>query len=247
MKSMKSELNLDNLLRQWEFDPQNLSVRLVKGDDDRDVIQMRVDLGILQLESTGRPDGAKPGGFDTLVEQLTQRELEEGNFELTEEECLEIDREFMQFYHRRMCWLRLQYFRRAMADAEHTLVLMDLSTRHSPDDEWTASHEHYRPFVLFHLTQAEGLAELEDSGAEEAIEALNKGLDRIHEVFVEHEAEEHFASDEMVTRLTEMRESLRREYKVGKTLDERLNEAVASEQYELAAKLRDELARRDAC
>ncbi len=44
----------------------------------------------------------------------------------------------------------------------------------------------------------------------------------------------------------EMRESLRKEYKVGKTLDERLADAVASEQYELAAQLRDELARRHA-
>jgi protein-arginine kinase activator protein McsA len=50
----------------------------------------------------------------------------------------------------------------------------------------------------------------------------------------------------MVTRLVEMRESLRTEYKIGKTLDERLAEAVATEQYELAAKLRDELNRRDA-
>ncbi len=243
---MKPDLHLDNLLRQWEFDPQNLSVRLVKGKDGRDVIQMRVDLGILQLETTGRPDGTQPSGHDSLLEQLTARSLEEGDFELTDDECQEVDREFMQFYHRRMCWLRLQYFRRAMADADHTLRLMDISHKHSPDEEWTSSHEHYRPFVLFHRTQAEALAELEDAGAEEAISAINKGLDRIRQVFLEHDAEEHYNSDEMVQRLMEMRESLRTEYKIGKTLDERLADAVASEQYELAAKLRDELARRHA-
>ena len=28
---------------------------MIKGKDDRDVLQMRVDMGILQLETTGRP------------------------------------------------------------------------------------------------------------------------------------------------------------------------------------------------
>jgi protein-arginine kinase activator protein McsA len=38
---------------------------------------------------------------------------------------------------------------------------------------------------------------------------------------------------------------MRREYAVGRTLKERLEEAVENEKYELAAELRDELARRE--
>jgi excinuclease UvrABC nuclease subunit len=38
-----------------------------------------------------------------------------------------------------------------------------------------------------------------------------------------------------------MRESLRRRYEVGATLDEQLAEAVRSENYELAARLRDQI------
>ena len=44
-------------------------------------------------------------------------------------------------------------------------------------------------------------------------------------------------------RLTQLRESLRREYGVGRTLHEQLADAVAAEEYELAARIRDELAR----
>ena len=87
---------------------------------------------------------------------------------------------------------------------------------------------------------------MEDSGAEAAVQAINGGLDQIRSIFEEHEAEDHYDSDELVVRLLELREELRREYAVGKTLEERLNEAVATEQYELAARLRDELARRAA-
>ena len=38
-----------------------------------------------------------------------------------------------------------------------------------------------------------------------------------------------------------MRENIRQRYEVGRTLDEQLNEAVQSENYELAAKLRDKV------
>lgn len=242
---MKRELHLDELLREWEFDPQNLSVRLTKGDDDRDVIQMRVDLGILQMETTDRPDGHRPEGFDTYLDLLLAKALENPDLELDEFQCNEVDREFMQFYHRRICWLRLQYYRRAVIDADHTLRLMDVSRDLSPDEEWTVSHEQYRPFVLFHRTQAEALAELEDNGAEAAMQAITRGLDRMKSVFAEHDVEDHFETDELVVRLTEFRESLRKEYGVGRTLHEQLADAVASEQYELAARLRDKLARRD--
>ena len=50
---MKRNMHLDDLLSKWAFDPSTLNVRLVKGNDGRDVIQMRVDMGVLQLETTG--------------------------------------------------------------------------------------------------------------------------------------------------------------------------------------------------
>jgi protein-arginine kinase activator protein McsA len=66
----------------------------------------------------------------------------------------------------------------------------------------------------------------------------------MREVFVEHEAQDEFDDDEMVQQLVKLKDSLREEYEVGPSLQERLAEAVRSEQYELAALLRDELARR---
>ena len=105
------------------------------------------------------------------------------------------------------------------------------------------SHEQYRPFVLFHRTQAAALAALSDSDATLAISEINAGLKLMRSVFEEHEAEEEFDEDEMVLQLIKLRDSLKEDY-VGPTLQERLAQAVQTEQYELAAKLRDELARR---
>ena len=240
---MSSYKGIDGILQNWEFDPHSLSVRLVKGDDGRDVIQMRVDLGVLQMETQGRPDGLTPNGFVTFLDSMLDIEKRDEDFVMDEDQCFEADREFVQFYHRRISWLRLQHYHRAVDDADHTLALMDVCRDHSPEEDWTMSHEQYRPFVLFHRTQASALAALEDSDAKEAVNEINRGIDAMRSVFEEHEADEEFDQDEMVLQLVKLRDSLKDEY-MGPTLQERLAQAVQSEQYELAAKLRDELARR---
>jgi hypothetical protein len=203
---------------------------------------MRVEMGVLQLETTGRPDGQRPGGAETHHDYLIARVIaDDDEFVMSEEECAEADREFVQFYHRRICWLAMRKYRSAVKDADHTLELMDFCRQHSPDERWTLSHEQYRPFVLFHRTQAAALAQLEASGPEAAIQEVNQGLDRLRDVFSDHDADEEYDADELVSRLVELRESLRDEYDVGRTLQERLADAIATEQYEVAAKLRDEL------
>ena len=242
---MKQKMHLDDILGDWEFNPVTLNVRLTKGKDGRDVIQMRVDMGVLQLETTGRPDGVQINESETFLEHLQGLRLDDANYVLSESDCNEVDREFMQFYHRRICWLRLQYYNRAVMDADHTLRLMDFCEKASEVEDWNGSHEQYRPFVLFHRTQAAALGALDENSAEEAVQELNAGLATMEKFFTKHEAEEHFESDELVVRLTELRESLRKEYEVGRTLKERLSEVVEQEQYELAAQLRDELSRRE--
>ena len=67
---MTGKENLDEILRDWPYEPDGLSVRLVQGRGDREVIQVRVDMGVLQLETTGRPDGTRPSGHDTYYDFL---------------------------------------------------------------------------------------------------------------------------------------------------------------------------------
>ncbi len=239
---MSSE-HLDHILKTWDYEPDAKCVRLLKGSDGRDVIQLRVDLGILQLETTGRPDGSRPNGFATLLHSLQDAECKDPDFELDEDTCMEIDREFVQFYHRRVAWLRLHHYRRAVQDADHTLALMDFCQAHSPCEEWTFQHEQHRAFVIFHRCQAAASAAIEEQSPEAALEALNEGLEMIRENFADMGWDDQFESDELVQRLQQFRESLVSEFSIEKSLKERLAEAVQLEQYELAARLRDQLAR----
>ena len=243
---MAQHHDIDFIFREWPYQPGVISARLVKARDDREVLQMRIEMGLLQMETTGRPDGERPGGFDTYLDSVKSLSTQgDGPFVLTEEQCFEIDREFLQFYHRRICCLALREFARAVADADHTLALMDFVAAHSPDEQWTHSHERYRPFVHFHRTQAAALAVLERSGPEAAIEEINAGLGQLRKLFTGEGVEGQFEEDELVAQLNELKESLRKEYHVGRTLAEQLSDAVAAEEYERAARLRDEIARRN--
>src|ERR1700734_1414394 len=119
---MARRQDIDQILRSWPYEPGEVSARLIRGSDGREVLQMRVEMGILQLEVDGRPDGTKPGGNETYFDQLVDEALKEGeSFELDSQQCAAADREFLQFYHRRICWLALREFRRAVRDADHTL------------------------------------------------------------------------------------------------------------------------------
>jgi hypothetical protein len=240
--------DIDAALQGWDFKAGVIQARLVQAADGRQVIQLRVDLGLLQIETSGRPDGARPHGhasyFDYLRQQARVAEAAGQAFVLSEEQCLEADREFVQFYHRRLCWLALRNYERAIADADHTLAFMDFVRDHSPAEEYTQAHEQYRGFVLFHRTQAATALAVEQNNPEAAIDAIHDGLKGLRAFFAAYDVEERMEEDGMVQQLREMEQSLRQTHGIEETLREQLDRAVANEDYETAARLRDALRRR---
>ena len=239
--------NIDQILSRWSYKPGEVITREVLGEDGRPLLQMRLEIGLLQMEVTGRPDGERPEDFETYYDYLVALAArEDGTFQLQRDQCLEVDREFVQFYHRRICWLTLQKFSRATADADHTLALMDFANAHAEDENWALSHEQYRPFVMFHRIQAAALSQIEKGdGSADAVHEIYTGLSELRELFDQWDTEESFEENELVQRLTELRRSLHDQYKIEPSLTERLSKAIAVEEYELAAKIRDEIYRRD--
>jgi protein-arginine kinase activator protein McsA len=98
---------------------------------------------------------------------------------------------------------------------------------------------------MFHRVHATALAALEDDGADVAVQEINLGLRQLKDEVFENVDQEDFEEDELIQRLIELRETLRQQYEVGRTLEEQLGDAIETEQYELAAELRDQLARRE--
>jgi len=63
------------LLKGWDYEPGTINVRKVTGLDGAAKLQMRLDLGLLQMEMMGRPDGARPHGCESLLEFYETTEL----------------------------------------------------------------------------------------------------------------------------------------------------------------------------
>jgi hypothetical protein len=240
--------DIDNILKNWPYKPGIAQARLIQTRDGRQVIQLRVDLGVLQLETTGRPDGAHPHGHDTYFEYLQEQarllRKEQQTFVLSDEQCQDADREFLQYYHRRMCWLALRQYASAIRDADHTLAFMDFVKRHAPSEEYLHAHEQYRGFVLFQRTQAAAALEVENSEPARAIAAIHDGLEHLRVFFAAYGREEEMEEDGMVQHLHHVEAALRKQFQIDTTLEEQLQQAIDAEDYERAAELRDELRKR---
>lgn len=240
--------DIDDALRGWDYNPSLVQARLVQARDGRQIIQLRVDLGILQIETADKPDGSRPHGHATYLDYLlNQKEVAEDagqSFTMSAEQCFEADREFLQYYHRRLCWLALHDYAHAIADADHTLTFMDLVRDHSPDREYAEDHEKYRAYVLFHRTQAAASLAAEQGKPEAAVDAIAAGIERIHDFFRAVGHEEQMDENPMVRQLRQLERSLREKHDIQQTLQEQLDHAVANEEYETAARLRDVLRKR---
>src|SRR6202795_3514537 len=90
--------DIDFVMEGWDYKPGMVQARLVQARGGRQVIQMRVDLGILQIETAGKPDGAKPHGHASYLAYLREQSRAApktgGALVLSEEQCQEADREF---------------------------------------------------------------------------------------------------------------------------------------------------------
>ena len=240
--------DVDYILNHWPYKPGVAQPRLIQAGDNRQVIQLRIDLGLLQMETTGRPDGARPHGhatyFDYLQDQARLSRKAGQKFALSDEQCHDADREFLQYYHRRMCWLALRQYSQAMRDADHTLGFMDFVKRHAPTDEYLHAHEHYRGFVLFQRTQAAAALQVENNAPEEAINEIHAGLEHMRDFFAAYERQEEMEEDGMVQHLRHVEATLRQQYHIDATLEEQLQQAISDEDYERAARLRDKLKKR---
>ena len=118
-------LDLNDLLRDWPHEPGQIKVRKILGSDGHEKIQLRIDLGLIQMETTGRPDGQKPHGFESLLayHQSLAKEKEQSGEEtyvLTPEEVAELQQEGIQYYHRYISFFQLNDFAAVIRDTGMT-------------------------------------------------------------------------------------------------------------------------------
>jgi hypothetical protein len=251
-------VDIGPILSSWPYDPDGVTARLIVGDDGAPQLQLRLDTGVLQMALEGRPDGEKPNSRGSWLAWLDSMQRRKPGRPLREADWAELDREIVQFYHRRIALLAtaqsarsrknnaqaLDLYRRVVHDADHNLRAMDFIAAHSSDQPYIDGHERYRAFVLAHRTQAAAYQRMLEGDPEQAIEQLGAGIARIEQVHRQHGLEALIEQDPMLLHLRAMDRTVRRQQGIEQTLREQLEQAIKDEDYERAARIRDRMQRR---
>jgi hypothetical protein len=245
------DFDISHLLDQWDYQPGQVIVRRFKAKDGREKIQLRVDLGLLQMCVEGRPDGKRPFGYPSLLEYYRARlhkyvgahaGSDEG-FKLKPEDCARLQLEALQYHHRYICLLQLEDYAGVIRDAERNVSVFDFVSRHAANEELAWSLEQFRPQLLMVLTRARAAQALQVNDHALAIQQIEEGLERIRAFYHEHARGDAADTGGEVQSLENWLEEIRAKRPLSRRekLEQALHEAINSEDYERAARVRDEL------
>ncbi len=241
--------DIDVILEDWEFDPKGLLVRKIRGLDGKEKIQMRVELGVIQMDLEGKPDGTRPYGSESLLDYylslLKEHEKRDTgeDFKLDNDDCVKLQMELMQYYQRRISFLELEEYQKAIGDAEHNLQIMDLIKEYAQEEQYKIEVDRWRPFVTMQMTRADALISLDRKDHQEALDKIQEGIGQIEDFYKEYEREDLIEMSIELRALTswydevEASKPLTKEQK----LEKELEEALEREDFERAVQLRDEL------
>ena len=243
---MVSNLDLNNLLEDWPHEPGAVKARKIIGNDGREKIQLRIDLGLIQMEVTGRPDGQRPFGFESLLDYHQARALEAegrgGTYELDQADLLLLHQEGLQYYHRYLSLFQLREYPGVMRDTDRNLRLIDFVSAHCDDEDFKwGSFEQYRPYVLMMRTRASASLELQKERSSRAIEIIEEGKQQIEYFYQAIGQAQWINTSTELGFLNEWMDELRENLPLSplEVMERDLERAIADEAYERAAELRD--------
>ena len=236
-------LDLNTLLEGWPHEPGQIRVRKIKGNDGTEKIQLRLDLGLIQMETVDRPDGLRPHGHASLLdwhrERAEEAEAAEEPYTLSADDCGELHQEGIQYYHRYLALFQLEDFAGVLRDTQHNLDLFSLVAKHAEREEMSWSFEQFRPYVLMMRTRAKASLELERGDIPAALRQIERGRDRIVALLKERpEPTDTCAEVEFLNEWLAELQSKRPLSKL-EIMQREMDRAVATEAYERAAELRD--------
>jgi hypothetical protein len=251
--------DISNSLDGWDYDPDRISVRIVTGDDGREKIQMRLELGLLQMDFDGRPDGKKIAGnaswLDFYEKQAKKQaasdstdDNDEGPFVLESEDCQRLLREGIQYYHRYVSFWHLERFELCARDTNRNLRLLAFVRKNAREDKDKLQFDQWRPYITMMHARAVATPLVAMREYTAALGAIDAAIDGIREFLAEYE--QNAANCNELTYLQKWREELLAKtsgddrdvpFDPVASLQAELDEAVRDERFEDAAKLRDSI------
>jgi hypothetical protein len=250
--------DISSILSGWPYEPDATSVRIVPGADGKEKIQLRLDLGLLQMEFDGRPDGQRPHGFESWLEYYKDQQRSHEHegagsspFLLEPEDCAELLREGVQYYHRYLSFWHLRRFELCARDTKRNLELFSFVREHAGRAQDKLQFDQWRPYVIMMHTKAVATPLAELRQIEAARRIVQRGIEQI-ELFLKEYEQSHRSAQ--CSELAHLKSWLKELDKPQPTAAEmytssgrlarlraELDTAVAEERFEDAARIRDEI------
>jgi hypothetical protein len=246
----QSSKDITPILRGWEYEAGAINVRKIVGTDGQPKLQMRLDLGLLQMELDGRPDGSKPHGCESLLDYSEKRLRDhrrrtgtDDGFHLSPSQCQSLREEALMYYHRYLSLFVLGDFAAVARDTQRNLRVLDFCGKFASDEEDRLVLEQYRPYVIMMHTRALATIETEAGRNEAALALIRRGLKDIKRFFKRFGHLEAYKRANEVRVLKQFGRQLLKRIPVDpiRKLEKELERAIQDERYEEAARLRDEL------
>jgi hypothetical protein len=245
------DFDISHLLEHWDYQPGQVVVRKFKTRDGREKIQLRVDLGLLQMNVEGRPDGKRPFGHTSLFDYFQSRlykhvaehQGSDEGFKLKAEDCAKLQLESLQYHHRYICLLQLEDYPGVVRDAERNLSVFHFVGKHAETEELAWSLRQFQPQLMMILTRARAMQSLKTNDYGVAITQIEEGIEAVRAFYSDNSrselAEQSGELHSLENWLLEIRAS--RPLTARERLEQALSDAVDSEDYEKAAQMRDAL------
>jgi len=251
--------DISKVLENWDYRLGRVDARRVKGEGGVEKLQLRIDLGLLQMNAQFRPDGKRPFGHPTLLDHFLirlerHREKhggEDDDFSINPDECAKLQQEAIQYHHRSICNFELEDYEAVERDTEHILELLDFVQDYAVEDEIGQSFQQFRPQTIMMQIRAVGTELIAENNYDDAIKEITGAIEELNQFYNEMGREELVDSSMEVHSLREWLKDVEKEaadkkpMTEGEKLQHKLNKAVEREDYEAAAKLRDQLSKLD--
>lgn len=240
--------DISSILTGWSYDGGAISARWIKGENGHPLVQLRVDLGLLQMEIKGRPDGGRPRDFASMLDYYLDLEEKQEALGmaliLSEDDCSGLQQEALQYYYRYLAFYALNYLDGVIEDTQHNLDIIELVSTYLEDDDLAWQFIQFFPYVKMMNARARGEILLKQEEYDLALAMVEEALEAIVSFQLEYGDEEDTEEDSYeVEELKELRMRIRNKRPKSReeSLNEELNRAIRGENYERAAELRDAL------
>jgi hypothetical protein len=245
---MDNPVDLRELLKSWPYDPDN-DVRLVSGADGRELLQVRLPLGMEQYELEGRPDGERPYGKESALEYHLERlaEIEKAGksaaFTLSSDECSELFTEGTLYYYRYLHLFQAKDWEGTVRDTARNLRLFDLVNLYADDEEDQFYLEQWRPYLLRMNAAASAMIKLDQNNYAQALDFLNAAVTAIEALEELDDETFLFERERSLAALKDMISQIEDNKPVSELelLERELRQAIETQHFERAADLRDRI------